>query len=959
MQNKLPATLSIRQIAGKEIKLFFASPIAYLFLAAFAAITLFIFFWGDAFFARNIADVQPLFQWMPVLLIFLCSTLSMRMWSEERRSGTLEYLLTRPVPLRYFVIGKFIGCLSLLIIALVITLPLPCTVSLLGQLDWGPVWSAYLATILLGGCYLAIGLFVSSRCDNQIVSLICSCALCGFFFLLGSPIITDLLSTQQATFMRLLGTSSRFSSITRGVLDLRDLYYYLSLIIVFLCLNGYMLERERWAKNVNSTRHRWIHWAMLLVIGNALLANVWLSQLTNLRIDTTKGKIYTLSQPTRQILAHLQEPLLIQGYFSHKTHPLLAPLVPQLKNLIREYGVHGHGKVRVQFADPTTNSAAQKQAISQYGIRPVPFQVDNRYQSSVVSSYFDVVISYGGQYKVLNFRNLISAKRDQNNQLDVQLRNPEYDITAAIAHVIKEYQSSGNLFNTITEPLTFTGYLSAKSELPKPLQHYQQVIHRVLHTMQKQAHGRLSVQFNDPSAQPKLAHQIAQKFGFKPMTTNLLSQQRFYFYMTLGNAQQQIQIPLGNLQGSDFKRHLKAAIKHFAKGFTKTIALVTPNAPSPYAQGPHYRQLIHYLSRNFDVRTETLNDGHVSADADLLVLMAPHQLNRKQLFAVDQYLMQGGTVIAAASPYQLHFTQDGITLQQHRGLFLKWLQHLGLNVQSKLVMDPQNTALPIPITRTIAGMSIRQYEMIDYPYFADIRSRGLNAHTPITDNLGQATVPWASPIVVDKHSGVHITPLLHSSTNSWLSANTDVMPTFHGNQMAPFTPQGKTGRQLVGVMAQGRFSSYFANQTSPLVTQSNATKTHSKSAKTAAAKQTAQINSVLTHSPTSARVILFSSPSMLRDSVLQLSASVQQSQYLNTLKLVDNAAHYALADTALLGIHARSHFNRTLMPMSHQVQLFWEYLNYAAVIVILVVIALIRRFMRRAKNRRYNQLINE
>ena len=128
----LPNT-TITKIAKKEIGLFFSSPIAYLFLAAFAAVSLFAFFWGEAFFARNIADVRPLFEWMPLLLIFLCSTITMRLWSEERRSGTLEHVLTQPVPLWHFVVGKFLGCVVLLVIALAITLPLPITVAVLGD----------------------------------------------------------------------------------------------------------------------------------------------------------------------------------------------------------------------------------------------------------------------------------------------------------------------------------------------------------------------------------------------------------------------------------------------------------------------------------------------------------------------------------------------------------------------------------------------------------------------------------------------------------------------------------------------------------------------------------------------------------------------------------------------------------------------------------------------------------
>lgn len=212
----------IQRVAAKELTLFFASPVAYLFLATFAAVSLFVFFWGEAFFARNIADVRPLFEWMPLLLIFLSSALTMRLWSDERAKGTLEHILTQPAPLWQFVVGKFVACLALLGIALAITLPLPITVALIGELDWGPVWAGYLATFLLGAAYLSIGLFVSARASNQIVSLIVASALCGVFYLVGTPLLTDFFGNSAGEWLRSLSTGARFDAITRGVIDLPE-----------------------------------------------------------------------------------------------------------------------------------------------------------------------------------------------------------------------------------------------------------------------------------------------------------------------------------------------------------------------------------------------------------------------------------------------------------------------------------------------------------------------------------------------------------------------------------------------------------------------------------------------------------------------------------------------------------------------------------------------------------------
>jgi len=158
---------NILRIARKEFAGFFSSPTAFIFLGAFLAVTLFVFFWVETFFARNIADVRPLFEWMPLLLIFLVAAITMRMWSEERRVGTLEFLLTMPVKTYQMVLGKFLACLALVVVALVLTLPLPLTVSLLGPLDWGPVFGGYIAALFLAAAYVAIGLFVSARSVNQ------------------------------------------------------------------------------------------------------------------------------------------------------------------------------------------------------------------------------------------------------------------------------------------------------------------------------------------------------------------------------------------------------------------------------------------------------------------------------------------------------------------------------------------------------------------------------------------------------------------------------------------------------------------------------------------------------------------------------------------------------------------------------------------------------------------------
>ena len=286
---------NVVRIAKKELSSYFSSLAAFIFLGVFLAVLLFVFFWVERFFARNIADIRPLFDWMPVLLIFLISAMTMRMWSEERRSGTLEFLMTTPVSPLQLVLGKFFACLLLVAIALALTLPLPITVSLVGPLDWGPVFGGYLASLALAAAYISIGLFVSSRTDNQVVALIVTTLICGIFYLLGSGAITALFGNEGSEILRLLGTGSRFESIERGVIDLRDLYYYLSIFGVFLVLNLYSLESLRWSSKGRETKHAQWRLAAVLVVANLVAANFWLGQLGWARADLTKGNIYSIS----------------------------------------------------------------------------------------------------------------------------------------------------------------------------------------------------------------------------------------------------------------------------------------------------------------------------------------------------------------------------------------------------------------------------------------------------------------------------------------------------------------------------------------------------------------------------------------------------------------------------------------------------------------------------------------
>ena len=955
-------------IVRKEMAAFFSPAVAFIFFGVFLTVTFFVFFWAETFFGRNIADVRPLFEWMPILMIFLTAAITMRMWSEERRAGTLEFLLTSPIPPYQIVIGKFMACLGLVFVALMLTLPLPVTVSLIGPLDWGPVGGGYLATIFLASAYIAIGLFVSARSENQIVSLMSTTLVCGIFFTLGSDTLTGLFGNKASEILKLIGSGSRFDAITRGVIDIRDLYFYICLVGVFLSLNIFELERQRWSGNAPNSRHR--QWGMMtaLLVVNFIAANFWMAPISNARADVTKGNIFSISDTTRGYLAQLQEPLLLRGYFSAKTHPLLAPLVPRLRDLLKEYAVAGDGRVRVEFIDPVDEPELEQEAGQKYGIKPVPFQFASKYQSSVVNSYFNVLIKYGDEFETLGFRDLIEIKSRGESDLNVDLRNPEYDITRAIKKVLYAYQGSGDLFDNISHPVTFKGYISPDDRLPKQLVDMRKELDVLLEDLKEKSGGKLVADIQNPDENDgALAKKIESEYGFRPMAMSLFSNNTFWFYMVLEGNGRIVQVPLpDDFSKESLQRGIEAALKRFSRGFLKTVAMHTPAAPGygMPASCKRFSWLRDAMSSEYTVISADLKDGNVPEEADLLLLAAPERLDKKQLFAVDQFLMSGGTIIMATSPYSITL-QGRLSANKSDSGLKEWLMHHGIDIEEEMVLDPQNAAFPIPVERRIAGFTVQETRMVEYPYFVDIRTNGMNQETGMFSGVDQVTLNWASPITIDsdKNRDRKVVRLLHSSEQAWTSDITDIQPDFRAHGSLGFSVGDETGSKLLAVMVEGRFSSYFKDKPFPLAEKkeekkSSPTDGKAKSKKTSEDEKPPVIDRLIERSPESARIILFASNSFLSDTVLNLASGGMGTQYLNPVNLVKNAIDWSLEDRGLLGIRGRTHYSRTLFPLSHSAQVFWEYLNYGLAALGLFIVWLIRRWIIARTRRHYRLILN-
>ena len=239
----------IRTIAKRELAAYFTSPVAYVFLVIFLLMTGFFTFTAGNFFERGEASLSAFFGWHPWVYLVLVPAVGMRLWAEERRSGTLELLLTMPVAPWQAIVAKFLASWLFLAVALALTFPTVITVNVLGEPDNGMVAAGYLGSLLLAGAYLAISCMTSAMTRNQVVAFILSVVLCLFLILAGFNPVTDLLVRWASP--AVVDTVAAFSVIThfdgfqRGVIDSRDLIFFLSIIGFALFATGVVIRGHR------------------------------------------------------------------------------------------------------------------------------------------------------------------------------------------------------------------------------------------------------------------------------------------------------------------------------------------------------------------------------------------------------------------------------------------------------------------------------------------------------------------------------------------------------------------------------------------------------------------------------------------------------------------------------------------------------------------------------------------
>lgn len=240
---------SVAVIAGRELAAYFATPLAYVFIIVYLFLNGIFTFYVGSFFERGEADLVPFFSFHPWLYLFLIPAIAMRLWAEERKAGTIELLLTLPVPLWAAIVGKFLAAWAFTGIALILTVPMWLTVNYLGNPDNGVILAGYIGSFLMAGAYLAIGSCLSAATRNQVVAFVLTVVVCFLFTASGAPMVLDAFTgwAPQAVIDTVASFSflTHFNGIIAGVIELKDVVFFASLIVAALAANAITIDMKK------------------------------------------------------------------------------------------------------------------------------------------------------------------------------------------------------------------------------------------------------------------------------------------------------------------------------------------------------------------------------------------------------------------------------------------------------------------------------------------------------------------------------------------------------------------------------------------------------------------------------------------------------------------------------------------------------------------------------------------
>ena len=382
-------------VARHEVRGYFDQPTAYVLVVAFLGISLFLGFRN--MYASNLASMRPLFDLLPVLFAVFVPAATMRTLAEERRGGTLEWLMAQPISEAEVIAGKFLGNWIFVLIALAGTVPTAIGMLMASEADPGIVTAQYVGAALLAGQLVALGIWASSMTRNQITAFIIAAALSFVLFLIGVPVVQIGLPPALSGALARLSVVSHFENVARGVVDLRDVLYFVSTTALFLVLAVGAVSRERLSHLRPEFKRLRLGSAVFIVL--VLMANLLGSYIRG-RLDLTAENLYTLSEGTEDLLGEIDDVVQIKLYASAELPPEIQIQLRDVRDLLADMRVASGGGVVVSELNPDDDEDAAGEA-SAFGIFPIEFNVLRDDEFQIRRGYYGLAMTYADDEEVM------------------------------------------------------------------------------------------------------------------------------------------------------------------------------------------------------------------------------------------------------------------------------------------------------------------------------------------------------------------------------------------------------------------------------------------------------------------------------------------------------------------------------------------------------------------------------
>ncbi len=382
-------------IARRELRALFDHPTGYLLLIVFVAVNDFFFF--RLAYQLQSASLRPMMDLLPWVFLFFVPAVTMRALAEDTRTGIIEVVLAQPITEAQLLAGKYLGQILFIWTGLLATLPITFGLAFGADLQVGVIIAQYVGAAFLAVGMAGVGVWSSSVSRNQVTAVMVGMAVLFLFILVGlDPLIVGL-PAWLGGYAASLSVLSHFTNIARGVIDLRDIVYFVSVAAVFLFFAYQGLMTRKLAPHGETVRR--LRLGVLLLAVSAVVVNLFGRHIGG-RLDLTPGGAYTLSRATRDILKALPDYVTIKFYTSQEVPAEFALMKRDVEDLLSDFRGAGNGKVRVVFRDPGSDSTAKAEA-SQLGIPPVQFNVMGRSEYQVKQGYMGLAVSYANTNKVI------------------------------------------------------------------------------------------------------------------------------------------------------------------------------------------------------------------------------------------------------------------------------------------------------------------------------------------------------------------------------------------------------------------------------------------------------------------------------------------------------------------------------------------------------------------------------